>query len=163
MQHVDRHKSIILVIHVGLSKDEEKGSYFILSQQRDDNDTVMITQKDIRELQLAKGAIRTGIEILLREAGITVSDIDQILLAGAFGNYIDKRSALSLGLLPELPINKIQTVGNAAGTGAKIALISDLLLNEADSISRKVRHIELSTRMEFHELFIEYLPFSKTY
>lgn len=156
-------KGIPAIILDRLSKDEEKGSYFILSQQRDDNDTVMITQKDIRELQLAKGAIRTGIEILLREAGITVSDIDQILLAGAFGNYIDKRSALSLGLLPELPINKIQTVGNAAGTGAKIALISDLLLNEADSISRKVRHIELSTRMEFHELFIEYLPFSKTY
>ena len=142
-----------------LVKDKEKGSCFILSPQTDNYEAVMITQKDIRELQLAKGAIRTGIEILLREAGITVKDIDEIMLAGAFGNYIDKRSALSLGLLPDLPIDKIRTVGNAAGTGAKMALMSDSLLKEAEIISRKVRHIELSTRIDFHELFIEYLTF----
>lgn len=154
-------KGIPAIILDRLGKDEEKGSYFILSSQLDGYEAVMITQKDIRELQLAKGAIRTGIEVLLREAGITLNDIDEILLAGAFGNYIDKRSALSLGLLPGLPIDKIRTVGNAAGTGAKMALISDSLLNEAETISRKVRHIELSTRIEFHELFIEYLTFDR--
>lgn len=149
-------REIALDILDRLGKDEN-GSYFILSVKKDQQEAVIITQKDIRGLQLAKGAIRTGIEILIKEAGIKVSDIDQVLLAGAFGNYIDQQSALSLGLLPNIPKERIKTVGNAAGTGAKMALISNPLLKDAESISRKVTHIELSGRTDFYELFIEYL------
>lgn len=149
-------KGIAVDILDRLGKDEN-GSYFILSLEKDQQEAVTMTQKDIRGLQLAKGAIRTGIEILLREAGVKVGDIDQVLLAGAFGNYIDQQSALSLGLLPNIPKERIKTVGNAAGTGAKMALLSNSLLSEAQSISRKVNHIELSGRTDFYDLFIEYL------
>jgi uncharacterized 2Fe-2S/4Fe-4S cluster protein (DUF4445 family) len=139
---------------------DENGNFFILAYPRDKSGGVVITQMDIRELQLAKGAIRTGIEILLKEAGITAGKIDQVLMAGAFGNYINIESALALGLLPKVAYEKIIPVGNAAGTGARIALISEELWHKAAWISREVKHIELSGRIDFHEMFIQNLSLS---
>ena len=78
-----------------------------------------LTQRDIREVQLAKAAIFAGIKILLKEVNIPLEDIQEILLAGAFGNFIDKKSAVRIGLLPNLPLKKIESVGNAAGRGAE--------------------------------------------
>lgn len=139
-----------------LGSDEE-GNYFILSPTSSKTNAILITQKDVRELQLAKGAMRTGIEILLIEAGVKAAEIDQILLAGAFGNYTNKQSAVSLGLLPEVALELCKSVGNAAGTGARMALISQNLLEKTQWISRNVRHIELSTHPQFQELYIEHL------
>jgi len=143
-----------------LDKDAN-GNFFLLSRSGNNRESVRICQSDIRELQLAKGAIRTGIEILMNEVGITAEDIDQVLLAGAFGNYLDKDSALGLGLLPKVSPDRIISVGNAAGTGARMALLSEPLLKKAYDISKEVRHIELSGRSDFHEMFIEYMGFDE--
>lgn len=114
---------------------------------------VSVTQGDIREVQLAKGAIRAGINILLSEAGITYGDLDEVLLAGAFGNYINRQSALSIGLLPPVGVEKIRSIGNAAGEGAKLALISTSERKRARKIAESVEYVELSGRPGFDEAF----------
>jgi len=105
---------------------------------------VLITQRDVRQIQLAKGAIAAGITLILREMDLSPDDLDEILLAGAFGNYIDKKSAQRIGLLPKLPLEKIRFVGNAASTGAKMALLSMSARSDADRIRFRTRHLELA-------------------
>ena len=120
---------------------------------------IVITQKDLRELQLAKGAIYAGTKILLKELGAREEDISEILLAGAFGNYIRQESALTIGLLPNLPTHQIISVGNAAGNGAILALISKKERARAFSLAKKVEHIELSGRADFQDEFVNALLF----
>ena len=120
---------------------------------------IVLTQGDLRELQLAKGAIHAGLMILLKEAGISTGELDRVLLAGAFGNYVRQQSALGIGLLPKLPLEKIIAIGNAAGDGAKIALASKAARQRAEKFSETVSYIELSTRLDFQEIFIDSLPF----
>lgn len=120
---------------------------------------VLLTQPDIRELQLAKGAIYAGLQVLLQEAGLEESDLDQVLLAGAFGNYIRKESAREIGLLPSIPLEKIAPVGNAAGRGARMALVSRSERARAFALPDLVEHVELSARADFQEAFIKALPF----
>jgi len=116
---------------------------------------VVLTQADVRELQLAKGAIRAGISILLKEFGLQEEGISEILLAGAFGSYVNPASAKAIGLVPPLPIEKITAVGNAAGQGAVMALLSTELREEAVRIARGAEHIELSARSDFMEQFVD--------
>lgn len=120
---------------------------------------IVITQKDLRELQLAKGAILAGIRLLLREVGAEPGSINGIFLAGTFGNYINKESALAIGLLPAVSPELIIPVGNAAGDGAIMALLSGGERATAASLSLKAEHIELSARMDFQEDFVEALAF----
>lgn len=135
----------------------DSGNCFILAEGADRQEAVVLTQKDVRELQLAKAAMRAGIDILLTTAGVKVQDIEHVLLAGAFGNYIDKHSALAMGLLPSVPEEKIQFVGNAAGAGAQLALISQGVRKRSVEIAHRVVHVELSSRMDFQEKFIDAL------
>jgi uncharacterized 2Fe-2S/4Fe-4S cluster protein (DUF4445 family) len=121
--------------------------------------TVILSQRDIRELQLAKGAIAAGIRILLKEFGITENDLDEVLLAGAFGNYIRKESALRIGLLPPVPPEKITQIGNAAGTGSKLVALDAALRAEADEYSLKARYVELAGRLDFQMIFAEAMLF----
>jgi uncharacterized 2Fe-2S/4Fe-4S cluster protein (DUF4445 family) len=116
---------------------------------------VTVTQKDIRELQLAKGAIRCGIETLLQDAGIAASDLGQVIIAGAFGTYIDVESAIRIGLLPGLPRERVLQVGNAAGTGARLALISRAQRQRAQDLARRVRYIELASTPDFMRHFAD--------
>lgn len=120
---------------------------------------IVLTQKDIREFQLAKGAIGAGINILLKEMGKTVADLDQVLIAGAFGSHIDPDSALKVGLLPKIPRERIQTVGNAAGDGSKLALVSRIQRQEAAELAKSARHVELSARADFREEFLRTIQF----
>ena len=120
---------------------------------------VVLTQADLRELQLAKGAIYAGFQVLLQEAGIEESDVESVLLAGAFGNYIRVESALAVGLLPDLAKEKIIPVGNAAGDGARMALVSKSARERAFALPGRVEHVELSTRQDFQEAFISALAF----
>lgn len=120
---------------------------------------IMVNQRDVRELQLAKGAIRAGIEILVKELGIDRHDVKRVYLAGAFGNYIRAESALAIGLLPRFPDAEIVPVGNAAGSGAKKALLSKSARNEASRIVATVEYLELSARPDFQEEFIEAMVF----
>jgi uncharacterized 2Fe-2S/4Fe-4S cluster protein (DUF4445 family) len=116
---------------------------------------IAVTQHDIRELQLAKGAIRCGIETLLQDAGITAADLDQVIIAGAFGTYIDVESAITIGLLPELPLDHVSQVGNAAGTGARLALISQAHRQRAQDLAQRVRYLELARSPRFMRNFAE--------
>ena len=123
---------------------------------------IVITQKDLRELQLAKGAIYAGIKILLKELEVREEDISEIFLAGAFGNYIRKESALTIGLLPKLPIRRIVPVGNAAGNGAICALISKKERARAFSLAKQVEPVELSSRTDFQSEFVNALTFVRS-
>jgi len=116
---------------------------------------VTITQHDVRELQLAKGAIRTGIQVLLEATGRAAPEIEQVIVAGAFGSYIDVDSAITIGMFPPLPPGRFRQVGNAAGMGAKLALISRHQRVEAQRIADGVRYIELTSAPHFAQTFID--------
>lgn len=118
-----------------------------------DGKTVTVSQKDVRELQLAKAAIRLGIEALLEAAGIAEKDIDEVVIAGAFGTFIDVESAVAIGMLPPLPIGRFRQVGNAAGTGARLALISESKRREAGLIALQDGYIELASIANFNRKF----------
>lgn len=132
---------------------------FVLAWKEESStgENITITQKDIRGLQVAKGAILAGIRILLKHLDVEPKEIDMIHLAGAFGNYISKESALGIGLLPQVPLNKIQSIGNAAGNGAQMALLSTQEMARADRLVKKTEHIELSIEKIFQDEFIQAL------
>ncbi|MFZ5945610.1 MAG: ASKHA domain-containing protein [Bacillota bacterium] len=139
---------------------DASSNYFVLADPSQTGDAqVVLTQKDVRELQLAKAAMRAGIETLLIQAGVTAETIDKVLLAGAFGSYIKTSSALRIGLLPAIPAEKVTPVGNAAGAGAKLALISQQINRRAAEIAAKVKHVELSARPDFQDRFVDALTF----
>jgi uncharacterized 2Fe-2S/4Fe-4S cluster protein (DUF4445 family) len=116
---------------------------------------VVITQKDIRELQLAKGAMMAGIKILLDTLGLKEKDVREFYLAGAFGNYLRAESAMAIGLLPVFENARITQVGNAAGTGAKMVILSTRALNEALRIARRIKYVELAKIPEFQQQFMK--------
>jgi len=124
-------------------------------EERGGQPAITITQHDVRELQLAKAAIRTGIQVLLEANGCSEEEIRQVIIAGAFGTYIDVASAVAIGMLPSLPLNRFQQVGNAAGMGAKLALISFSKRTEAQTIASRVNYIELASTPNFEQTFIQ--------
>ena len=124
-----------------------------------DGRTIYLTQKDVRELQLAKGAVAAGIRTLMDEMGVGVEDIDRIYLAGALGNYVHPMSAMRIGLIPEVRPGIIQSLGNAASTGASMVLLSRGYWQMANYLAHSIEHIELSTRRDFNDYFIESLNF----
>ncbi len=145
------------------SRIHSEGRYrafdLVLPHEGADGRPVRVSQRDIRELQLAKGAIRAGIEILLKELGIGYGDVTRVYLAGAFGNYIKPESALRIGLIPVLPNAEIVPVGNAAGSGAKLALLSRAAREETHEIVDLVEYLELSVLPEFQDQFAESMVF----
>ena len=112
-----------------------------------------LTQRDVREVQLGKGAISAGTRIILREYGVTVEDLRRVLLAGAFGNYVRARSVIRIGLLPDIPVEKVKFIGNAAGTGAKMALSGRTCREQAEELARTTEYIELAGRPDFQTEF----------
>lgn len=132
---------------------------FVFYKNKLNGRDVVFTQKDIRQVQLAKGAIRAGINLLLMKSGVNLENIDEILLAGAFGNYIKKSSAQRIGLLPDIPPEKIRFIGNAASTGAKMALLSVKVRDDADKIRAKSEHVELAALPEFMDEFMNTMLF----
>ena len=123
---------------------------------------IYITQRDIRELQLAKGAIRTGVEVLLSRVGVTPEEIDRVYLAGAFGSQMRPDSVVRIGLLPRELLPRIVPVGNAAGIGAKLALLDSEALNEAHQIAQKIDYVELSHEKDFAEKFMSQMRFPES-
>ena len=120
---------------------------------------LMVTRKDIHEIQLAKSAIRAAVEILLQEAGLTSAGLDAFIVAGAFGTYLDLRSAIRTGMFPSLPQKKFRQVGNAAGVGAKQMLVSLDSRREAERLASRIGYVELTARPAFTSLFMEHLSF----
>ncbi|NPV46908.1 MAG: DUF4445 domain-containing protein [Armatimonadetes bacterium] len=120
---------------------------------------VYLSQRDVREIQLAKGAVRAAVELLLREAELELDDVEEVLLAGAFGNHIRPESALRIGMLPPVEADRVRGVGNAAGAGAMMALISAEQRQLACSIAQTAQHLELAQRPEFQQTFMETMLF----
>ena len=110
-------------------------------------------------MQFAKGAIATGIQVLMREMEVTVADIHEVLLAGASGSSIDPISARTLGLVPPVAADRVRAVGNAAGEGSKIALLSYREREAAEAMPSRIEYIELSGRTDFNNLFLQALGF----
>lgn len=114
---------------------------------------VVITQKDIRQIQLAKGALYTGCKLMMRRMG--VESLDTVKIAGAFGTHVDKAKALTMGLFPDCDLEKVMSVGNAAGDGARVVLLNKAKRDEANWISRNVEYIELTVEKDFEQQFME--------
>jgi len=125
----------------------------------DPAESIYLSQRDVRELQFAKAAIATGWRILLEEAGLTEADVKQVLLAGSFGSFLSPASAIRIGLVPEVPVQRVVPAGNVAGEGAKMALLS--LRERAGGLAllEEVRYVELSDRADFNDRFVDQLSF----
>ena len=114
--------------------------------------TISITQNDIRQIQLAKAALYAGVKLLMDRMGIT--SVDRIRLAGAFGSHIDVKLAMVLGMIPDCPLQQVASVGNAAGTGARIALLNNESREEIETVVRKIEKIETAVETKFQEYFV---------
>ena len=144
-----------------LSSGQEKQGVFMLvpTEQAGNERGVYLTQKDIGEVQLAKAAIAAGIQMLMKRLGITEEEICSVYIAGAFGNYMDPVSAGKIGLLPAALVKKVEPVGNAAGEGAKIALVNEREMLEMDELVGKIDFVELAASGDFQDYFIDELGF----
>jgi uncharacterized 2Fe-2S/4Fe-4S cluster protein (DUF4445 family) len=135
-------------------------AFLVASKEESANEeNIILTQKDIREFQLAKGAIAAGIQTLIREANISFRDVKTVYLAGGFGSYINSDSARRLGLIPNLLTDNIVKIGNGAGLGAKINLLDKKKINISQNIIANVEYIELSKRKDFQNFFMENMIF----
>jgi len=114
---------------------------------------ITFSRADVSEIQLAKGAMRAGVNILLQHAGVTEADIDEVIIAGAFGTYLDAQSGLDIGMFPRVERQKIRQVGNAAGAGARMALLSVAQRERAIQIAKQIEYIELTAEKEFQSEF----------
>lgn len=132
---------------------------FVLAEGQAQGSAIVFNQRDVRALQLAKGAIRAGIQVLLEDAGVGEEQIEQVIIAGAFGNYIDLESALAIGMFPDLPLDRFAQVGNAAGIGAKLALVSYPHRATAQSLAARSRYIELAGSDRFNKAFMRSMRF----
>ena len=137
----------------------DQGTEFLLvpAGERGAPRDIVISRRDVNEVQLAKAAIRAGIEVLVREAGLEAEQVERVVVAGAFGTYLDVDSALAVGMFPPLPSERFAQVGNAAGIGAKMALASRRCRRKAEEIARRVEYIELTTYPRFVEIYADAL------
>jgi uncharacterized 2Fe-2S/4Fe-4S cluster protein (DUF4445 family) len=115
-------------------------------------DKIFVTQNDIRAIQLAKAALHASFQLLMDKIGI--NSVDNIVLAGAFGSYIDTKYAMVLGMLPDCQLSKVFSVGNAAGTGARVALLNENSRREIENTVLKIEKIETAVEPMFQEHFI---------
>jgi uncharacterized 2Fe-2S/4Fe-4S cluster protein (DUF4445 family) len=135
---------------------------FVLHRERPDADpadSVVLSQRDVRELQFAKAAISTGWTLLMEELGLEHGDLQQVLLAGSFGSYLSAASAVRIGLVPKLPVLRIVAAGNVAGEGAKMVLLSIRERAGALALLEEVTYVELSDRPDFNDRFVDLLAF----
>ena len=137
------HAAVILATH----EESERGV------------PVMLTALDVRQLQLIKGSILAGAALLLQHKGMTYDDLDQVLIAGAFGSYIRKASAVDIGLVPPIDPEKIHFIGNAAGVGARMALVDRRAWRRAEKIRESAEYLELGGHPDYQEVFAAAMGF----
>ena len=139
-----------------------KGAYILaMAEQTNNGRPLLITQADVRNIQLAKAALYAGAKLLMKRAGVT--QVAKIALAGAFGSYIDPKHAMVLGLIPDCDLAKVTAVGNAAGDGARIALLNRQKRREAQALAQNVKYVETAVDLDFQEEFVQalHLPHAK--
>lgn len=141
--------------------ETDSGVEFVLATSADSGNGVPITLTgtDVRHMQLAKGSIHAAIQTLIRVAGINDEYLTEILLAGAFGNYIRVESAIRIGLIPDVPQERVKSIGNAAGAGARLALLSEQELAQARELARKAEHLELAVSPDYQMELMERMMF----
>jgi uncharacterized 2Fe-2S/4Fe-4S cluster protein (DUF4445 family) len=122
---------------------------------------IVLSQEDVRQVQLAKGAIAGGLRMLQHVLGIPDDAIAELMLAGGFGNYLSIRSARRMGLIPALPLERIRYVGNAAALGAQLALLSEAERARADEIAARIEHVALAAHPDFQDIFVEAMNFPR--
>ena len=120
---------------------------------------IVLTQDDVRQVQLAKGAIASGVAMLLHVAGIPLDDVAELMLAGGFGNYVSIPSALRIGLIPALPAERVRYVGNAASLGAQLCLLSEAKRARAAEIAARIEHVSLAAHGDFEQIFVDCMNF----
>lgn len=143
------------------TRNGERGAEIVLFEEAGNQSglPLVFDQEDVRQLQLARSAIRTAIDILLNKAGIDAGQLDNIYLAGAFGSYLDPVSILNIGLIPSVDKDKIRNIGNAAAEGAIMALLDQDQFQVAELIKAKVQYVELAEQEEFQTLFLKNINF----
>jgi len=142
-----------------LVKVGEERVFVLAWRGEDPANAIYLSQRDVRELQFAKASIATGWRILIKQLGIEVDEIGQVLLAGSFGSYLSPASAVKIGLVPRLALPRIVSAGNVAGEGAKMAALSLRERAAADAILDEVEYVELSGREDFNDMFMDELAF----
>ena len=160
---LSREDAIKQGIHPDLAerlRSGKQGNEFVLVWGQEGED-IAITQKDIREVQLAKGAVYGGIVVLMQCMGADMSQLEEIMMAGAFGSYINKKSIIRIGMLPKVLEEKITHIGNAAGVGACMALLSETDRMKAYLYSEDAEHIELALHPDFQKEYINAMYFPK--
>ena len=139
-------------------RNGQDGREFVLVSKANDED-IIITQNDIREVQLAKAAIAAGIQIMTRKSGSTPEELEQIIVAGAFGSYIDKDSAITIGLLPNIERSRIISAGNTAGAGTLMAVANSKEALRIQNIPGKLEHVELANEPDFQTVYLNAMAF----
>jgi len=122
---------------------------------------VVLTQKDVREVQLAKAAIRAGIELLAEKLGVEIEHVRKVYLAGAFGNYLDPASACRIGMIPPVLLDRIQPIGNAAGEGSKLSALSTAEFDYAKTLASGTEFLELASLPNFNDCYVDALEFAE--
>ncbi|MFZ5590239.1 MAG: ASKHA domain-containing protein, partial [Bacillota bacterium] len=136
---------------------EEESKRLVLVEERDGPDQVYLSQADVRQVQLAKGAILTGFRTLLQEAGLSFADLDELVIAGAFGSHLRLDSLVEIGLVPQELSGRVRYAGNTSLSGARLCLLSRQARQRVADIAGRIRHIELAVREGYEELFAESL------
>ena len=141
--------------------ETENGVEFVLAtkQESGNGGSITLTAADVRHVQLAKGSIHAAIQTLIRAAGTTDDELSEILLAGAFGNYIRVESAIRIGLIPPVPKERVRSVGNAAGAGARLALLCEQEMAQARELARTADHLELAVSPDYQMELMERMMF----
>jgi len=122
---------------------------------------IVLTQDDVRQVQLAKGAIASGITMLLHVAAVPLEHVEELMLAGGFGNYLSIASAIRIGLIPRLPLSRVRYVGNAASLGAQLCLLSEAERARADAIASRIEHVSLAAHPDFEQIFVDAMNFPR--
>jgi uncharacterized 2Fe-2S/4Fe-4S cluster protein (DUF4445 family) len=137
----------------GMEREEDGTLVFPLARGQDGHRDVTISQRDVDQILLAKGAIRAGLDILLNHLGLKADQIEEVVIAGAFGSYLSPRSAIRIGLLPDVPLERVRAVGNAAGAGARLMLASTEARAQARDLARRIEYLELTVVPRFNRYF----------
>jgi len=154
------HRGVLRLDSPFVRDDNGRREFLLARAEKTGNERdLAVSREDVKEIQLAKGAIRAGVEVLLAEAGLMSDDIQQFIVAGAFGTYLDLESAVRVGMFPALPLNRFRQVGNAAGMGARQMLLSGAQRRLAARLANWVEYIELTTHASFTNEFVKALVF----
>lgn len=141
--------------------ETENGVEFVLASENESGNgkAITLTAGDIRRFQLAKGSIHAAIQTLIHAAGTSDNELTEILLAGAFGNYISVESAIRIGLIPDIPAINVKSIGNAAGAGARLALLCEQEMEQARTLARSAQHLELAVSPDYQMELMERMMF----